>query len=49
MDSILIFLASKARAISFVSMVLIIAFGLILITDNFHVVSDLIYPYLGLG
>ena len=49
MDSALAFLASKARAISLVSMVLIIIFGLILITDNFHVVSDLIYPYLGLG
>jgi cytochrome c-type biogenesis protein len=49
MDSALIFLASKARAISLVSMVLIIIFGLILITDNFHVVSDLIYPYLRLG
>jgi cytochrome c-type biogenesis protein len=48
MDSVLVFLASKARAISFVSMVLIIIFGLILITDNFHVVSDAIYPYLGL-
>jgi hypothetical protein len=30
-------------------MVLIIIFGLILITDNFHVVSDFIYPYLGLN
>jgi cytochrome c-type biogenesis protein len=49
MDSALIFLASKARANSLVSMVLIIIFGLILITDNFHVVSDLIYPYLRLG
>jgi cytochrome c-type biogenesis protein len=49
MDSALIFLASKACAISLVSMVLIIIFGLILITDNFHVVSDLIYPYLRLG
>ena len=49
MDSVLVFLASKARAISLVSMVLVIAFGLILITDNFHVVSDMIYPYLGLG
>ena len=49
MDSILTFLASKARAISYVSMVLIIAFGLVLITDNFHAVSDLIYPFLGLG
>ncbi|MGI9270520.1 MAG: cytochrome c biogenesis CcdA family protein [Woeseiaceae bacterium] len=49
MDSVLVFLASKARAISLVSMVLIIIFGLILITDNFHVVSDAIYPHLGLN
>lgn len=49
MNSILLLLASKARTISFISMVLIIAFGLILVTDNFHVVSDMIYPYLGLN
>ena len=49
MDAILIMLASKARAISFISMTLIIAFGLILVSDNFHVLSDMIYPYLGLG
>ena len=49
MNSVLSFLAAHARAISFLSMVLIITFGLILLTDNFHVVSDLIYPHLGLG
>jgi cytochrome c-type biogenesis protein len=49
MDSVLVLLASKARVISLVSMVLVIIFGLILVTDNFHVVSDMIYPYLGLG
>ena len=49
MDSVLVFFASKARLISLVSMVLIIIFGLILITDNFHTVSDAIYPYLGLN
>jgi len=49
MNSVLVFLASKARVISLVSMVLVIIFGLILITDNFHVVSDAIYPYLGLN
>jgi hypothetical protein len=49
MNSILVFFASKARMISLVSMVLIIIFGLILITDNFHVLSDAIYPYLGLN
>jgi cytochrome c-type biogenesis protein len=49
MDSILALLASKAQSISYISMVIIILFGLILITDNFHVVSDFIYPYLGLA
>ena len=29
-------------------MAIIITFGVILITDNFHTVSDMIYPYLGL-
>jgi cytochrome c-type biogenesis protein len=48
MDSILTFLAAKARLISLFSMLLIIIFGLILITDNFHVVSDMIYPLLHL-
>ena len=48
MDSVLQFFNDKARALSYVSMVLIVAFGLILITDNFHTVSDAIYPYLGL-
>jgi cytochrome c-type biogenesis protein len=48
MDSVLQFFADKARVLSYVSMVLIITFGLILITDNFHTVSDAIYPYLGL-
>ena len=48
MDSVLTLLASKARVISIVSAVLIVIFGVILITDNFHVISDAIYPYLGL-
>jgi cytochrome c-type biogenesis protein len=48
MDSVLQFFTDKARVLSYVSMVLIILFGLILITDNFHTVSDAIYPYLGL-
>lgn len=48
-DSVVQFLAEKARLISLMSMVLIIIFGLILITDNFHVISDWIYPYLGLN
>ena len=49
MDSILSALARHARTLSYASMVVIIAFGLILITDNFHTVSDMIYPYLGLN
>ena len=35
--------------IGFVSMLVIVAFGLVLVTDNFHVLSDFIYPYLGLS
>ena len=37
-----------APAIGFVSMLVIVAFGMVLVTDNFHVLSDLIYPFLGL-
>lgn len=48
MQSALSFFAEHSRKISLLSMVIIIAFGLILITDNFHFVSSLIYPYLGL-
>lgn len=48
MDSMLILLAEKASLLSKISMLLIISFGLILVTDNFHSFSDLIYPYLGL-
>jgi cytochrome c-type biogenesis protein len=48
MDSILRFLTERAQIISYVSMLLVITFGVILITDNFHTVSDAIYPYLGL-
>jgi len=49
MDSILMFLAKNSKSLSYASMAIIIIFGLILITDNFHVVSDMIYPYLGLS
>ncbi len=48
-DSFVQFLAEKARLTSLISMVLIIIFGLILVTDNFHVVSDFIYPFLRLN
>lgn len=48
-DSMLSFLARHSRALSLASMVIIVIFGIILITDNFHTVSDIIYPYLGLS
>jgi len=35
--------------LGFLSMFVIVGFGLVLLTDNFHVVSDLIYPYLRLS
>jgi cytochrome c biogenesis protein CcdA len=37
-----------APTIGFIGMLVIIAFGLVLITDNFHALSDFIYPWLGL-
>ena len=37
-----------APAIGFVSMLIVVAFGVVLLTDNFHALSDLIYPWLGL-
>jgi len=37
-----------APRIGFVGMLFIIAFGAVLVTDNFHALSDLIYPWLGL-
>ena len=46
MDSVLIFLAQKTRLLSILCMVLIVAFGMILVTDNFHQLSDIIYPLL---
>jgi len=36
------------RLVGAISTSIIVAFGLLLITDNFHTVSDLVYPYLGL-
>ena len=36
------------RVVGAITASVIVAFGVLLITDNFHTVSDLIYPYLGL-
>jgi len=48
-DSILLFLARNSKPLSYASMAIIVTFGMILVTDNFHTVSDMIYPYLGLS
>ena len=48
-DSILLFLARNSKPLSYASMAIIVPFGLILITDNFHTVSDMIYTNLGLS
>ena len=37
-----------APMIGFVGMLVIVAFGVVLVTDNFHALSDLIYPWLRL-
>ncbi|OGA52917.1 MAG: hypothetical protein A3G24_26920 [Betaproteobacteria bacterium RIFCSPLOWO2_12_FULL_62_13] len=42
-------LARYAPLMGLASMVIVIAFGLVLITDNFHALSSAIYPYLGLS
>ncbi|MBI2318534.1 MAG: hypothetical protein HYU75_16450 [Betaproteobacteria bacterium] len=42
-------LAKYTPALGLVSMLVIMAFGGILVTDNFHVFSSAIYPYLGLN
>ena len=46
---LLVRIQQSAPQIGFVSMLIMVAFGIILLTDNFHTVSDFIYPYLGLG
>ena len=38
-----------APYVGLASMAVIVAFGGVLITDNFHVLSNMIYPWLGLG
>ncbi len=48
-DSVMRFFVQRTRLISLLSMILIVLFGLILITDNFHTVSDFIYPLLRLS
>jgi cytochrome c-type biogenesis protein len=41
-------ISRHTKLVGAVSSAFIVFFGLLLVTDNFHTVSDLIYPYLGL-
>ncbi len=45
----LTYFSRHARSLGVAAMTVIIAFGVVLITDNFHVLSSAIYPYLGLS
>jgi cytochrome c-type biogenesis protein len=40
---------SFAPQIGLVSMIVLVGFGIVLVTDQFHALSDFIYPYLGLS
>jgi cytochrome c-type biogenesis protein len=48
MRSLFDLVARHSRAVGTISTAVIVTFGVLLVTDNFHTVSDLIYPYLGL-
>ncbi|MDT8399127.1 MAG: cytochrome c biogenesis protein CcdA [Pseudomonadales bacterium] len=48
-QSFLKMITTYSKTINYLSAALIATFGVILMTDNFHVVSDMIYPYLGLN
>jgi cytochrome c-type biogenesis protein len=42
-------LAGWQKPVQYLMALVVLFFGLVLITDNYHVLSDAIYPYLGLG
>lgn len=42
-------ISSYRKSLNLISAAVVMLFGLILVTDNFHTVSDFIYPYLGLS
>lgn len=47
--SVMHWISRYTPQIGLVSMAVIVGFGIILITDQFHTVSDMIYPWLGLN
>lgn len=46
--SVMNWISKYSPTIGFIGMLIIVGFGVILIADNFHTVSDIIYPWLGL-
>lgn len=46
---VMTYLSRHARSLGLAGMVIIIAFGMVLLTDNFHALSSAIYPFLGLS
>ncbi len=48
-EPLILAVAKYHRPIGLVSSLIVMGFGVLLITDNFHTLSDAIYPYLGLG
>jgi len=42
-------LAGWQKPVQYFTALVVLFFGLVLITDNYHVLSDALYPYLGLG
>jgi cytochrome c-type biogenesis protein len=48
-ESLMATLAEWQKPIQYLMAFVVLFFGLVLITDNYHVLSDAIYPYLGLG
>lgn len=47
--SVMTSLTRHSQVLGLMGMIVVIAFGLVLLTDNFHALSNTIYPYLGLS
>jgi len=41
-------LAGWQKPVQYLTALVVLFFGIVLITDNYHVLSDALYPYLGL-
>ncbi|TCL08264.1 cytochrome c biogenesis protein CcdA [Shimia isoporae] len=49
MEPLIMLVSKHSRAFGLVGALVVIGFGVLLLTDNFHTLSDAIYPYLGLN